>query len=425
MTNGTKKYWLYIDSYVHISIRGGRVLLYNSYNGQILEYDDREIINLVRRLLVSRNLRVIGLSRGQLQHPLIASFAEDLRRSFMGDLIDRNDSMGKPIQMPPIVKIQKDVKYLKGEKVRSVGEDLVSYLSELSIYLNDDCNQGCSVCPNAYKQFLCCTVGKSKQKGLPVEQVIGFLNRMKGSSLSRLNLLGGDPFAYHGLEDLAAVLKQLRIPEMIIYAHYRNLAQSTVAPRIMESLKSLGIRFRIPVTFPIHKPSLARALDLTGEMGKMLFIIQDEAQFNEAEQLCELYSLEEPLFQPLYNGKNLELFEQNIYIEREDIMEARPGMREIYSRQAVNPLDFGRLTILSNGSVYANVNASRLGKLGKDSGYDILFKEMERGKSWRRLRSRVAPCKGCNYQLLCPPLSNYNYALGKADLCTIHRPVEV
>ncbi len=89
-------------------------------------------------------------------------------------------------------------------------------------------------------------------------------------------------------------------------------------------------------------------------------------------------------------------------------------------REAINSIYFGKLTVLADGRVYADLNAPSLGKLGRDSIYDILFKEMSGGSSWRRLRKNVMPCKGCHYEKLCPPLSNYQKVMGKNNLCHIH-----
>jgi pseudo-rSAM protein len=85
----------------------------------------------------------------------------------------------------------------------------------------------------------------------------------------------------------------------------------------------------------------------------------------------------------------------------------------------VNPFHFGTLTVLSNGSIYANVNTQRLGSLNGGSLHDVVYKEMYRGKSWRRIRKKVEPCKFCTFDALCPPLSNYEYALGRNNLCHI------
>jgi pseudo-rSAM protein len=108
-----------------------------------------------------------------------------------------------------------------------------------------------------------------------------------------------------------------------------------------------------------------------------------------------------------------------VFVDKEDLQEAKPTCREIYARQLVNPLHFGTLTVLSNGHIHANINVSRLGILNHDSIYEVVYKEMYRGNSWRRIRKRVEPCKRCTFEALCPPLSNYEYAFGRNNLCHI------
>lgn len=39
---------------------------------------------------------------------------------------------------------------------------------------------------------------------------------------------------------------------------------------------------------------------------------------------------------------------------------------------------------------------------------------------WFRVRNQVQPCRTCVYEVLCPPLSNYEYALHRNNLCHIH-----
>ena len=46
-------------------------------------------------------------------------------------------------------------------------------------------------------------------------------------------------------------------------------------------------------------------------------------------------------------------------------------------------------------------------------------KEMMDNTAWRKVRD-AAPCSRCVYQFICPPLSNYELAIGKSDLCTVN-----
>jgi len=413
------QYWLYIDPYVHISIKKNAVLFYNTYNGKILEYNSSsEVFKLARQLKSPRNLRLILLKESDLELTPIKEFVDQIREHFMGDVIDVSYSDGKPIQMPPIVKNQKDVKYLKADKDRSVGEDLMYYLSEVSLYIDDSCNQNCSICAGAYRQFPCCTARKKGNRELDIEHLRTFLEEIKNSSLVRLNILGGDIFRHSNFEKILFLVESLPM-DCIFYLHYLNAAENRNRLKI---LAFDNIRLNIPITFPVDEEKLNIALEAFADAEletDFAFIIQDEMDFQSAEALTMKYKIEKPYFIPFYNGNNLNLFAENIYIDREDFESNRVSLKDIYSRGAVNSLFFGRLTILPNGRVYGNLNAPSIGILGKHSIYEIIYKELALGKSWRKIRKNVMPCKRCTFEQLCPPISNYNLVIGKYNLCHI------
>ncbi len=92
-------------------------------------------------------------------------------------------------------------------------------------------------------------------------------------------------------------------------------------------------------------------------------------------------------------------------------------MEDIYSRQLVN--DYGKLTIMADGKIYANLNDPVLGNASKNSLEEVVLKEIKQGKSWKRLRTRVMPCRHCVFQHVCPPISNYELVLKKYNLCKV------
>jgi pseudo-rSAM protein len=120
-----------------------------------------------------------------------------------------------------------------------------------------------------------------------------------------------------------------------------------------------------------------------------------------------------------YEKFELDVFNKNIFNTLEDIFEAKPSQKDIFIRQAINQLNFGKLFILPDGSVYSNLNAPKLGTLQKHSLYDLIQKELYKQKNWFKLRKNDKPCKGCVYNLLCPPISTYEYVIGKYNLCNV------
>lgn len=413
-----KNYWFILDNYVHVSVKGHSVLFYNPLNGKILEYNLNEsVLKLVRRLQSPKNLLVICLSQKELLNPEISQLVHDLRGYFMGDLIDTSLTRIKPLQMMPYTKVHKNAEIIKKRPDRSVGDNMMKYLVEVSLYINSHCSRDCDICGSAYKQFLCCTRPKYRKKELSIQSMEDLFKQLP-ELLGRVNILGGDFFKFSKLEELLAILNGLSF-EKVFYTHYLNLFHQKEKFRLFP-VDSYS--FNIVVTFPLEenqwKMSMALLQARSIKTG-FLFIISSETDIARAEELIISYQLDNYSFHPFFNGKNLEFFQRKIFLNKEDLQEAKPTDKELHARQLVNPFLFGRLTILSNGDIHANVNASRLGTLNKDSIHNAVYNEMYRGKSWRRIRKRIESCKKCTFAALCPPLSNYEYVMGRNNLCHI------
>lgn len=414
-------YWFFIDTYVHIKIKNDSLLLYNSLTGKALQYvKEDEILKLVKRMLLPKNQQVALLTQKSLQNPVISQFVMDVRSHFMGDIIAAANSKGKPVQMMPVVTVEKDVKFLNRHPDYSIGDNVLSYLTEIFLYINNECHQKCHTCRSAYKQFTCCTVKKKNLPPLDTRIIKEMLDQTKSASIKRLNVLGGDIFKYPSLAELKQMLKVCS-GEIIFHTHFLNLFEkdgSLTSQLKLFANHSAGLK--VYVTSPINQVRLKTVLDFFRQAvvnHQFVFIIQDEEEFREAESLISLFNIEQAIYRPFYNGNNQEFFRENIFVDEDQILKSRPSLKYIYRNSSVNPSNFGRLTILSNGHIYANVNASRLGILGKDSIYDVLYKEVRHGKSWRRVRKNLEPCKRCTFEALCPPLSNYTYAIGRNNLC--------
>lgn len=404
-------------------------MFYNPLTGKILEYEgNQELTGFIKRLQSPRNLYVLPLTSKELANPSISRFVSDMREHFMGDIIaaapGENKPGNKPFQMMPILKVHKDADVIKKSPEHSVGDAMMRNLVELSIYLNNDCGQNCPGCSTAFKQFLCCTRAGSGKKELDIPGLADLFRQVESAPLLRVNILGGDLAAYTQLHRLPPLLASLRPSmEKIIYIHYLNLGASEKIVRLLSDSCS----FAVPVTFPVDKEGWNRFAALLNRYrldARVHFIVSREEDIAAAEELIQSIPTAEPSFSPFYDGTNTPFFRDNVFLDKDDITEDKPARQDIYARQLINPFNFGKLTVMSNGNIYANVNQPRLGNLNTHTLHEAVYKEMFHGKSWRRTRKKVNPCKSCNFQALCPPLSNYEYALKRNNLCHIHAPGE-
>jgi pseudo-rSAM protein len=419
-----KSFWFILDNYVHLSLKVDSALLYNPLNGQILEYKgsgNKPIFKLLSRLQSPQNLFVVRLTSQNLENKKIAGFVNDVRINFMGNIIDTATLKKKPIQLMPMLKIHKDVEKIKKSTRHSVGSEMMKYPVEISLYINGACSQNCSFCQTAYKQFLSCTKGKNIRKELDIDTINDIFQQLKSAPLDRVNILGGNIFKYSQWQQLTTFINsRSKDFEICLYVHYLNLVDEEEK---LSLFTKASISSKILVTFPLFKvkwKQMIQSISPNLMESEFLFLLEEDSHLQEADEIITHFQLQNYSFQPLYNGKNEDFFSQNVFLDKEDLQESKPGTSEILARQVINPFHFGRLTILNNGAIYANVNAPSLGNIKKNSLYLAVYKEMLHGKSWRRTRKKVKPCNQCTYNALCPPLSNYEYVLNKNNLCHIN-----
>lgn len=414
-----KSFWLFLEPDVFVSTKHNHALLYHTLTGKVLEYRDRpQIVRIIRRLRSKKNLLVIRVTDQYLQdHPDISRFVRHVRNHFMGDLLDTAHSNNKPIQIMPLLSIQQDVVNLKKDPSRSVGEGITTHLIEISLYINSN---GESVSPlfrDAYRQSPFPQIGRYKPPELNFEFIKKLLGETRGSSLRRLNILGGNILQYSRLNGLTDLLNRFPIPK-VFYFHYLHF-QNNIN---LQFLQRPNCGMSVAITFPAETGQLTHTLKRINTIRpdtKWTFMVQNSREMAESLEIIDTFKMENFSFRPYYNGNNLSFFKKNVFVSKSMVLKSRPTLKEILARQAINPIHFGRLVVRSNGSIHANVNTPRLGWLGKDSLYDVLYREMIQGKTWRRVRMNVEPCKRCVFQLLCPPLSSYEYVMGRNNLCTI------
>jgi len=121
---------------------------------------------------------------------------------------------------------------------------------------------------------------------------------------------------------------------------------------------------------------------------------------------------------PFYNRKNLTFFEENIFIQKEDLLNVTLDKREFFAQQELNTHNFGKISITPDGKIFAYINKDPIGNI-KEPIEDVLSREMISGDSWRYTRYQTEPCNRCCFKLICPSPSCYESVIGKPNLCHV------
>ncbi len=412
-----KSYWLYLHPYVYLNVKKNRGLIYNTLNGKIHEYDcNTEVVRILKRLDLKKKLYVIRLKENELT-PNVKKFIHDIRQSFSGDIMDSAFSERKPIQLKPAIGFDiSSAELMQPSKIKILKKDKIEkFLSVINIYLNDECEQNCTLCSRAYKQFPYCTSCEPPNKELDIILIKDLMK--KATDCFKLNILGGNIFKYSKLGDLIEFLNNAAYEKNYQFSYLNFEGGKDWFKRISKGKEN---RLHILIHFPVKKEifsQLMTTLESFDIHQVFHFAIEKEDDITAADDLINEYRIKEFELHPYYTGSNLIFFRKNIFVTKESLMENKPTQRNIFANTTINVLNFRNLTVMSDKSIYANPNHSRIGILGKDHIFDIVTKELKTGRSWGRVRKNVKPCKGCIYNALCPPISNYDYAVGKYNLC--------
>lgn len=378
----TTNYWFKIEPYVHISIVNSNVLLYNTFDGSFIESKDIEIVKLLKETLLKENCGVVLLTAERYNLDNIRKFIMELRAKYMGDIIDIELSKSKPVQIMPFTSLVNTQELFKKQNFPT-GKKILEYLSEISIYVDYNTN---------------------------IMDLNSFLKSLP--NISTVNIIGN-------LKDVANYKELLLVLDQFpslkkITCNYSNVI--SLQPEFVNNF-SYSILINYPID--ISKWNYSRRLLLNQSIPfECIFEVTSMDNYSQINKFIEEFGIEKHQLKPVYTGDNIDFFKKNVFLTKDDILSTPLSISDFFINQSMNIFDFGKIAIMSNGDIYANVNYPILGNIHTHSIYEIISKELEEGRSWLRIRNQ-APCNTCLYQWFCPSPSNYEIAIGRPNLCHV------
>lgn len=404
--------WFYLEPFVFISEDNYYYLFYNTVTKESLSIGkSKNIDGIVKELQNVKKMYSIKLDKDVLLDNMVFDFVKKMQLLGFGDIMENLHE--KPIIMPPILNLQRSVERLHEHRV-PVGENVLIYLHEIVIYLNGLCLYNCKNCLKGFKQQVSCT---KSEKILDFESLTKFLFSISYTGAS-VTLVGGDIFRYEKIDELLLILDGMNISYTLV-SDWRNLPEDSI-------LEKLSHFERIRLKLLIHQldnvsaiESLDRKIgDLNIQKSWDIFVCSEE-ELGKAESFSSQFSHSEEVFvKPIYDGTNKSFFEEYVYIDQEELDGIELTRQNIFALQVLNTNDFGKIVIMPDGKVYANLNDAPLGNIG-DPIKLLMTKELESKNSWRRTRYDLEPCSQCRFKLICPSISNYERVMNKNNLCHI------
>lgn len=409
-----KEYWLYLESYTFVFKGRQGYSFYNSVSNQkFLVCQQEKVVNIIERLIDPEQMYCIEISDEDIDKYGIMSFVKKLRDSFAGDLFSKQIVRNKPVALNPKLSIMKSVERLKMHPENSVGQNLMSYLHELNIFLTGNCMLECKSCNIYSKQVTTCIKNHAELSILLLEKLL--LN-IQTTGLYKINFLGGDILSHDKWKDFCILISNLPF-QIKLYAHYKNILPNS--EKLKDIAKTHTLCILVPDDFSKNDLKYAIGLSKANNLNiELVFHITSNQQYSKATEFCEEKKIQDFSILPIFIGSNIYFFQQNVFLDYESIFSIPSSKKDIFTRMSLNTNDFGKLSVMSNGDVFSNVNCPKLGNINSSTLYDILYSEILNGKNWLRIRD-MEPCNQCVYQWLCPSPSNYEIAIGKPNLCHV------
>ncbi|MDE6215810.1 TIGR04150 pseudo-rSAM protein [Bacteroides sp.] len=400
--------YLYTEPYTCYFYKRGKILLYNTLDKKLTLYEVDDELRSIAEMLWKEKGVLIEEKISQLSS--VAHFVDVLRRSFNGDILPIAKKQVMPALFHPIVNNQRDFKRLQQVDKISIDNQVMNYLEEVYIYLNGIDEK------KEYPAFMQTPSYWGQNADIDGRELIAWLGHVQNKQISQINLLGGDVLNHIHFEEIIDVAR-LKAHEINLYYRYDLFQEEYLHKLDQHEIDKLYII--VPMYMVDEALLYSKVESLKNwNLKQLIFLVVSEEEYLCAESLIVQYDIKDYIFKPLYNGNNLSFFEKEVFLNIEDIEGLTPTKREIYANQNINRNDFGRITILPNGKIYANPNKEALGIIGRDRVHNVIYRELTEGHSWLYIRNDK-PCSDCIYQWLCPSPSNYEQAIGKPNLCHV------
>ncbi|MFZ5430208.1 MAG: TIGR04150 pseudo-rSAM protein [Bacteroidota bacterium] len=369
--------------------KGEEGLIFNSQHGCGFRYSNQTIKEITKALSDLKNLHCIELDFSKCDNQELNHFIENIIRIKAGEVVKLHAEIPKPVIIPPLLNLQSDVFRLLKQAPKIAGENVLDYLHEITIHIDTDVDGTTYMLSRIFKIVSCSKL---------------VIIHIKGSNMFKLS-------------DQMTLLDQIGKMITIKYIHEKL---DNMKHEFLNNLSTRKFMLMIEVDNYECRQKISEMVSMTKELdinARWIFYVRNEEEYQKADMFIKKYKIPKCEISPVFNGENLFFFRDHIFIDENDLIKPELSKREIFAHQALNTNDFGKLTIMPDGKVYANPYFPALGTI-EDDIRELIYRELIEGKSWLRIRD-MEPCCNCVYQWLCPSPSDYELAIGKPNLCHI------
>jgi len=409
MNRGDKqKYFLYLESYVISNYSTSKVLLLNTLNGEYRIFNDEESISFLNLL---KDKKIVEISNKLLKENSFQIFLSKLKNKLLGNILR---SINKPINSFSDPIFYNNHYYNKNHL--ELASDLVyEQLFEITLYLHSK-TRLLSRYKNMHKQFVFPIINEYPKNKISLLELTKSFSDTYFPNLRNVNLCGGNLFDYEELQSIIYLFIKKDI-DVVLNFHYTDFIENDYQV-LNKYLEHKTISAVINIDRNIGKSKLnefiSRLISYKDKIKFHLIISENEEYTFFSDNLLSFKTVNYS-FVPYINEK-IDFFYENVFFERDQLKDYYTDVKDIYSKKILNQNLYGKLIVLPNLDVRDNINSNKIGNLKVNSIYEMINKSLN-SKSWFLTRKKINPCNDCVYNILCPPISNYELYYDKNNFC--------
>ena len=334
-------FWFYLNPFVYPVVKNDNVLLLNTRNMNASIFNQKEqCARLMEKLLEPASFGVLEFSSDSDQYSYCKDYIDKICELNMGVLTKAQPGMKRPaILTPYLVRMHSTTKY-----------DLPKPGSNITLVINDDCSQDCSLCSKYFTQFKCCTSTDGGSVMDP-QLVKDLLQNVSGTESFVINVCGGNITLHPRLQEIIATLSESSI-NCRYHIYYKNCFNGLI--NMIKPRETVVI-----MDFPIDKQAdFIPCKDYTYN-----FIVTSPDDL----ETCRQYVLDNKIgnfyISIADNGLHTAFLKDHVFI-LQDHLACGCGLLSFNERiRIVNNHFFYRTFILPNGDVYVSFDTQAVANM--------------------------------------------------------------
>jgi len=394
-------YYIILYSSVFVFLSEKTVLLYDSISAKHLKYSDSNTLAIFNSR-VHKGINVFKVNK----HDHSLSLFDDITNNNMGWIASNTKSI--PFQMAPIVGINTTNYSEEGSPQSKTLTDMSWDITKLNIYLDGNV-RNLSDSFHPIKQAVFCDSNLEVNDRINAQLLMEKLQGIeKLIYLQEVNIICNQPNRYPEYNRFLYFLctslrKQIKL--------YLVVDLSYLISNVYQYEKLLLTHDNIFIKAIINSQkndALHANVTILGNRCRYIKMVYSENDLDDNEH-CQ--------YIPIFNGNNIDFFEKNVFIDEDDLYDQSLSMQDIFRRKTMNEFYFGNTTIMFDGNVYNNIFLKSIGNINSCYNLIQLLSNNDKNNSWFLTRDKITPCNKCIYRYLCPPISNYEFAINRFNLC--------